>query len=66
MNGNREEASGNIRTEEVNTGIENEGEHWTEERKNSDIYVFWTSIMGTQTYTPNTENHLGKELDLIQ
>ena len=57
-----EEAAGNIRTEEMNTGIQ-EGEGRIEERKD---LCTGTVIMATHVYTKNPESSLGKEIDLQQ
>ena len=58
-----EEAAGNVRTEEMITGVEDEGELRTEERK--EICV-GTPLMATHAYTKNQESPVGKELDLRQ
>ena len=58
-----EEAAGNVRTEEMITGVEDEGEIMTEERK--DI-CDGTPLMATHAYTKNQESPVGKELDLRQ
>ena len=59
-----EEAAGNIRTEDMNTGIDDEeGEGRTEERK--DI-CSGTANMATHAYTNNPESPLGKEIYLRQ
>ena len=63
VNQDREEAAGNIRTEEMNIGVEDEGEMRTEERK--EICVGAT-LMAIHAYTMNPESHLGKEIDLQQ
>ena len=47
MNRKGEEAAGNIWTEEMNTGIENEGEHGTEDGKH---ICSGTSIIATYAY----------------
>ena len=58
-----EEAAGNVRTEEMITGVEDEGEIRTEERK--DICA-GTPLMATHAYTKNQESPVGKEIDLRQ
>ena len=58
-----EEAAGNVRTEEMITGVEDEGEIRTEERK--EICV-GTPLMATHAYTKNQESPVGKEIDLRQ
>ena len=63
VNHDREEISGNSRTEEMITGIEDEGECRTEERKE---ICSRTSLMATQAYTKNKESPLGKDIDLRQ
>ena len=63
VNQDREEASGKIRTEEIITGVDDEGEIRTEERK--DICAGAT-LMATHTYTKNPESPLGEEIDLQQ
>ena len=50
MNQDREETAGNSRTEDTDTGIEDEGEGRTEER--TDICA-GTSLMATHAYTDN-------------
>ena len=58
-----EEAAGNVRTEEMITGVEDEGEIRTEERKEiSD----GTLLMATHAYTKNQESPVGKEIYLRQ
>ena len=63
VNQDREEAAGKIMTEEMITGVHDEGEIRTEERK--DICA-GAKLMATHTYTRNPESHLGKEIDLQQ
>ena len=63
VNQDREEAAGKIRTEGMITGVEDEGEIRTEERK--DICAGAT-LMATHPYTRNPESPLGKEIDLQQ
>ena len=58
-----EEAAGNVRTEEMITGVEDEGEIGTEERKE---ICAGTAIMATHAYTKNQESPLGKEIDRRQ
>ena len=58
-----EEAAGNVRTEEMITGVEDEGEIRTEERKE---ICDGTPLMATHAYTKNKESPVGKELDLRQ
>ena len=58
-----EEAAGNVRTEEMITGVEDEGEIRTEERKE---ICDGTPLMATHAYTKNQESPVGKELDLRQ
>ena len=57
------EAAGNVRTEEMITGVEDEGEIRTEERK---AICAGTPLMATHAYTKNQESHVGKEIDLRQ
>ena len=57
----REEAAGKIMTEKMITGVEDEEEIRTEERK--DICA-GAMLMATHTYTRNPESPLGKEIDL--
>ena len=57
----REEAAGNIRTEEMNTGVEDEGEIRTEEKISSGA-----TLMATRAYTRNSESPLGNEIYLQQ
>ena len=58
-----EEAAGNVRTEEMITGVEDEGEIRTEERKE---ICAGTPLMATHGYTNNQESPVGKEVDLRQ
>ena len=58
-----EEAAGNVRTEEMITGVEDEGEIRIEERK--DI-CDGTPLMATHAYTKNQESPVGKEIYLRQ
>ena len=62
-NQEREEAADNFRTEETITGVEDEGEIRTEERKG-----IWSgaTLMATHAYTRNPESPIGKEIDLQQ
>ena len=62
-NQEREEAAGNFRTEETITGVEDEGEIRTEERKE---ICFGATLMATHAYTRNPESPIGKEIDLQQ
>ena len=50
VNQDREETAGDSRTQETNTGIEDEGEDRTEERTE---ICFGTPLMATHTYTEN-------------
>ena len=54
---------GEIRTEEMSTGVEDEGVIRTEERKE---ICAGATLMATDAYTRNPESHLGKEIDLQQ
>ena len=63
VNQDREEAAGKIRTEEMITGVEDEGEIRTEERKE---ICAGATLMATHTYTRNPESPLGNEIDLQQ
>ena len=56
-----EEAAGNFSTEEMITGVEDEGEIRTEERKE---ICSGATLMATLAYTRNPESHLGKDIDL--
>ena len=60
-NQEREEAADNFRTEETITGVEDEGEIRTEERKE-----IWSgaTLMATHAYTRNPESPIGKEINL--
>ena len=58
-----EEAAGNVRTEEMITGVEDEGEIRTEERKE---ICAGTPLMATHAYTKNQESPVGKEIYLRQ
>ena len=58
-----EEAAGNVRTEEMITGVGDEGEIRTEERKE---ICAGTPLMATHAYTKNQESPVGKEIDLRQ
>ena len=62
-NQEREEAAGNFRTEETITGVEDEGEIRTEERKE---ICSGATLMATHAYTRNPESPVGKEIDLQQ
>ena len=61
VNQDREEAAGNITTEEMITG--DEGEIRTEERKE---ICAGATLMATHTYTRNPESPLGKYINLQQ
>ena len=56
-----EEAAGNVRTEEIITGVEDEGEIRTEEKKE---ICDGTPLMATHAYTKNQESPVGNEIDL--
>ena len=56
-----EAAAGNFRTEEMITGVEDEGEIRTEERKE---ICSRATLMATHAYTRNPESPMGKEIDL--
>ena len=58
-----EEAAGNVRTEEMITGVEYEGEIRTEERKE---ICSGATLMATHAYTRKPESPIGKEIDLQQ
>ena len=58
-----EEAAGNVRTEEMITGVGDVGEIRTEERKE---ICAGTPLMATHAYTKNQESPVGKETDLRQ
>ena len=62
-NQDTEEAAGNVRTEETITGVEDEGEIRTEERKE---ICAGTPLKATRTYPKNQESPVGKEIDLRQ
>ena len=62
-NQEREEAAENSTTEEMITGVEDEGDIGTEERKE---ICAGTTLMATHAYTRNHESPLGKEIDLQQ
>ena len=62
-NQEREEAAGNFRAEETITGVEDEGEIRTEERKE---ICSGATLMSTHAYTRNPESPIGKEIDLQQ
>ena len=62
-NQDRDEAAENIRTEDMITGVEDEGETRTEERKE---ICAGATLMETHAYTKNPESPLGKEIDLQQ
>ena len=53
----------NIRTEETITGVEDEGEIGTEERKE---ICAGATLMATHAYTKSPESPIGKEIDLQQ
>ena len=63
VNKDREEAAGDIRTEEMITGGEEEGEIRTKERKE---ICAGATLMATHAYTRNPDSPLGKEIDLQQ
>ena len=63
VNQDREDAAENLRTEEMNTDIEDEEESRTEEKKEK---CSGTSIMTTDAYTSNPESIVGKEIYLRQ
>ena len=54
---------GEVRTEEMITGVEDEGLIRTEERKE---ICAGATLMATHAYTRKPESHLGKEIDLQQ
>ena len=56
-----EEAAGNVRTEDMITGVDDEGEIRTEERKE---ICSGATLMATHAYTRNPERHIGKEIDI--
>ena len=55
-----EEAAGNVRTEEMITGVEDEGEIRTEERKE---ICSGATLKATHAYTRNPESPILKEID---
>ena len=63
MSQDGEETAGNSRTEDTDTGIEDEGEGRTEER--TEICA-GTPLMATHAYTKNQKSPVGKEIDLRQ
>ena len=63
VNQDREEAAGKNRTEEMATGVDDEGVIRTEERKE---ICAGATLMATHAYTRNPESPLGKEIDLQQ
>ena len=63
VNQDREEAAGKNRTEEMVTGVDDEGVIRTEERKE---ICAGATLMATHAYTRNPESPLGKEIDLQQ
>ena len=63
VNQDREEAAGKNRTEEMVTGVDDEGVIRTEERKE---ICAGATLMATHAYTRNSESPLGKEIDLQQ
>ena len=63
VNQDREEAAGMIRTEEMITDVEDEGDISTEERKE---ICAGATPMATHAYTRNPASPLGKEIDLQQ
>ena len=62
-NQDRDEAAENIRTDEMITGVEDEGEIRTEERKE---ICAGATLMATHAYMRNHESPLGKEIYLQQ
>ena len=58
-----EEAAGNVRTEEMITGVEDEGEIRPEERKE---ICSGATLVAIHAYTRYPESHIGKEIDLQQ
>ena len=58
-----EEAAGNVRTEEMITGVDDEGEIRTEEKKE---ICSGATLMATHAYTRNPESPIGKEIYLQQ
>ena len=63
VNQDREEAAGKNRTEEMVTGVDDEGVIRTEERKE---ICAGATLMATHAYTRSPESPLGKEIDLQQ
>ena len=63
VNQDREEAAGKNRTEEMVTGVDDEGVIRTEERKE---ICAGATLMAPHAYTRNPESPLGKEIDLQQ
>ena len=59
----REEAAGNVRTEEMITGVEDEGEIMTEERKE---ICYGATLMATHAYTRKPESPVGKDIYIQQ
>ena len=57
VNQDREEAAGKIRKEEMVTGVDDEGDIKTEERKE---ICAGATLMATHAYTKNPESPLGK------
>ena len=62
-NQEREEAAGNFRTKDIITGVEDEGEIRTEDRKE---ICSGERLMATHAYTRNPESPIGNEIDLQQ
>ena len=58
-----EEAAGNFRTEEMITGVEDEGEIRTEDKKE---ICSGATLMATHAYTRNPESPIGKQIYLQQ
>ena len=63
VNQDREDAAGKNRTEEMVTGVDDEGVIRTEERKE---ICAGATLMATHAYRRNPESPLGKEIDLQQ
>ena len=63
VNQDREEAAGNTRTEEMITGVEDEGEIRREVTKE---ICAGATLMATHAYKRNPESLLGKEINLQQ
>ena len=57
------EAAGNVRTEDMITGVEDDGEIRTEERKE---ICAGTPLMATHAFTKNQKSPVGEEIDLRQ